>query len=519
MVRNVKNSSPVVLSSDSSKLLKTLKNSKPSKVKITKATEEQIKNTKKIIIDSDTEDEKEDKPHYLEEVINNFVDIDFESKYRELLFNHNSLKEEYQGAKEEIESIEEQRDEARQKVLEIFEICKNKDDEIEHIKSLSDYAYNRIQEERENGKKISDEKQETIREKIQEIHSLKFQLEQAKADALRLNNSLVEIQKEAEEIKKLQDKKEILEDIIDDREIDIIFLKKEKNRLKLKLQNEESDNQNLIEERDELQERLEEMTLFRDDYEKNFFNLLDKNRELEKQKEKLYSDYLNIKEENGKIKNESWYHKVERERIKKELSDLQQRIRDGYEYDIHDIRQEQLTERLAYKDEIKNLKEDNKMYQNSIQCNNIIKKALETYLTQYRKYGDHQIKLKVFQNEEQPDGEKNNHIRIGTVNFRRGNLGGYGLSLDINKNEKKFISEMSNDYLLHFERELNEYIINIRKQMKTCKCCDNKICNDEINCHCDTYGCGAYQTCPKDEEMIKLKKFVEANNIKNVVSL
>jgi hypothetical protein len=509
MPRNVKNLPAVVPSSDSSKLSKTTKNSKasktpknskPSKVKITKATEEQIKNAPKIIIDSDDESEeekeeiKEDEDEFLEPS-DDWNYCDFENKYRELLFYYKSLKEENQGAKEEINGIKEQRDEARQKVLEIFEICKNKDDEIKHIKSLSDYAYNRIQEERENGKKIADEKHETIIEKIQEIHSLKFQLEQAKNDALRLNNSLVEIQKEAEEIKKLQDKKEILEDIIDDREIDIIFLKKENNRLKLKLQNEESDNQNLIEERDELQERLEEMTLFRDDYERNYFKLLDENRQLEKQKEKLYSESMKIKEEN--------------QELKKHNEGL---IKKGTYF------RKRLQEVIIEKDEtIEYLKNDNKMYQNSIQCNNIIKKVLETYLTQYRKYNDHQIKIKIFQNEEQPNRNKSSYIRIGTVNFRRGNLGGYGLSLDINKNEEKFISEMSIDYLQHFERELNEYIINIRKQIKTCKCCDNKICNDEINCHCDTYGCGAYQTCPKDEEMIKLKKFVEENNIKNVI--
>ena len=68
--------------------------------------------------------------------------------------------------------------------------------------------------------------------------------------------------------------------------------------------------------------------------------------------------------------------------------------------------------------------------------------------------------------------------------------------------------------------DLQQQIKDDNKQpTKICKCCDNKICNDDINCPCDTYGCGNFETCPKNPEMIKLKKFVEENKIKNVVSL
>jgi len=244
---------PRTVKTQNSKTSHASKLSKTPKVQITKATEEQIKKAPQITIDSDTESE----PHYLEEVINNFIDIDFESKYRETLFNYNALKEEHQGAKEEInglkdrlkdskeeiESIEEQRDEARQKALELFEIAKRKDEEIQQFKGFSEYAFNTCQEERENVLKMENEKTEVIREKITIINSLKFQLQKATADALKLNDTVKNLQKERDNLRFKNDG--------------------------LQLTN------------DNLNTELKDLKIYADDNEKNFFKISEENKELE----------------------------------------------------------------------------------------------------------------------------------------------------------------------------------------------------------------------------------------------
>jgi chromosome segregation ATPase len=207
------NSQTLALSAKNSKPSKTLKNSQPSKVKITKATKEQIKKAPKIIIDSDTEDDignNSDEDHFIEPS-DDWTSADFEINYRKLLFFHNALKEENQGANEE-------------------------------------------------------------------IHGLKFRLEQATADALKLNTANI-----------AQDDK------IDNLEIDLIFIKKENNKLRRKLKDEENDNQQLIEERDGLQNELEllkltnenlnneikDLKIYSNDNEENFFRVNEENKELQ----------------------------------------------------------------------------------------------------------------------------------------------------------------------------------------------------------------------------------------------
>jgi chromosome segregation ATPase len=273
------NSTPQTLatSAKNSKLSKTPKNSKPSKVKITKAskvkitkaTEEQIKKAPKITIDSETESEEEEKKDEDEEQ-EQFLEpsddwdyCDFENRYREILFYYKSLKEENQGAneeikdlrnrlkdsKEEIESIEEQRDEARQKALELLEICKYKDDEIT---------------------------------------SLKFQLERASADALKLNTAVINLEKEIKILKDNEDDEET-------REGQIEMYKIALRNLKRKYRQEQDDNQELIKERDDLQFKndtlqltidnlnteLKDLKIYSNDNEENFFKVNEENKELQ----------------------------------------------------------------------------------------------------------------------------------------------------------------------------------------------------------------------------------------------
>jgi len=283
---------PHIVETQNTQNSQTSQTSQPSKVKITKATEEQIKKAPQITIDSDTESE-EDEPHYLEEVINNFTEIDFESKYRETLFNYNALKEEHQGAKEE-------------------------------------------------------------------INGLKFRLGQATADALKLNNTVINLQKENDEKKKRNN-----------------HLMRTIKNIKRKYHQEQDDNQDLIEERDDLKNELDllkltnenlnnelkDLKIYSNDNEENFFKVNEENKELEDTITGLQLEKEIICKQNEELSEKVKYFRQEtlnqagkRIKIEKELSDLQQRIKDGYEYDIHDIRQEHAHEKRAYKDEIENLK-------------------------------------------------------------------------------------------------------------------------------------------------------------------
>jgi chromosome segregation ATPase len=364
---------------------KNSQTSKLSKVKITKATEEQIKKVPQITIDSDTEDDignNSDEDHFIEPS-DDWTSADFEINYRKLLFFHNALKEEHQGAHEEINGLKKQLADARE--------------EVKQFKGFSEYAFNTCQEERENVLKMKNEKTEVIREKITIINSLKFQLQKATADALKLNDTVKNLQ---EEIKILKDN----EDDEETRQERINHLERTVKNIKRKYDQEQDDNQELIKERDNLQFKndglqltidnlnteLKDLKIYADDNEKNFFKISEENKELEDTITGL---------------------QLEKEIICKQ--------------------NEELSEKVKY--------------------------------------------------------------------FRQETLNQAGKRTKL-------------------EKELKDLKIAFSEKMKICKCCDNKICNDEINCHCDTYGCGNFSTCPKNPEMIKLKKFVEENKIKDVVS-
>jgi len=136
-----------------SKPSKTPKNSKPSKVKITKATEEQIKKAPKIIIDSDTESEEEEETKSEEEDEEQFPEptddwdyCDFENRYRELLFYYKSLKEENEGAHQEINGLKDRlKDEENdnQQLIEERDDLKN---ELDLLKLTNENLNNEIKD-------------------------------------------------------------------------------------------------------------------------------------------------------------------------------------------------------------------------------------------------------------------------------------------------------------------------------------------------------------------------------------
>lgn len=497
MPRNVKNAQ----TSQASKLSKTPQNSQPSKVKITKATEEQIKKAPKISIDSD--DDSEDEPHYLEEVINNFDNIDFESKYRELLFYHNSLKEENQGANEEITSLKfrlgqatadalklnktvsdltnhnedaeirishlertiknikrkynqeqddnqqliQERDEAREKAHDLFEISQGKDKEITDIqfknetlqltndnlntelKDLKIYADDcernfsnldnentKILSESEDLKENAKADAETIKELEDTITGLQLEkeiickqneeisekLKYFRQETLTQAGKRIHLVKEIQDInKENKDLKEKIQELENHNEkltdsLDLEYRKSfyggsEKTEHEEKIKRLED----LIKEKDEsntkIRDELKEMTKDRN------INKMVYNGVVAEQKEILqeistalnlkfygtslgkgHMDYVddfkkvikdlndkNIKLQSGivdfgtqilTLKNQISELTEDKTKTEKELEELKQRIKDGYEYDIHDIRQEHAHEKRAYKDEIENLK-------------------------------------------------------------------------------------------------------------------------------------------------------------------
>jgi len=178
----------LVTSAKNTKLSKTPKNSKPSKVKITKATEEQIKKAPQITIDSDTESE-EDEPHYLEEVINNFTEIDYESKYRETLFNYNALKEEHQGAKEEINGLKFRLEHANTDALKLNNTVINLQKENEELKERNNHLMGTIR----NIKRKYHQERDDNQDLIEERDDLKNELDLLKLTNENLNNELKDL--------------------------------------------------------------------------------------------------------------------------------------------------------------------------------------------------------------------------------------------------------------------------------------------------------------------------------------
>jgi chromosome segregation ATPase len=195
--------------------------------------------------DSESEEEEindEDEEQFLEPD-DDWDYCDFENRYRELLFYYKSLKEENQGAHEE-------------------------------------------------------------------INGLKFRLEQATADALKLNTANI-----------AQDDK------IDNLEIDLIFSKKEINKLKRKLKNEEKDNQQLIEERDQLLEKRDDLQ-----NELELSQLTNENLNNEIKDLKIYSNdneenFFKVNEENKELQDTITGLQLEKEIICKQNEDLNEKLR------------------------------------------------------------------------------------------------------------------------------------------------------------------------------------------------
>jgi len=53
----------------------------------------------------------------------------------------------------------------------------------------------------------------------------------------------------------------------------------------------------------------------------------------------------------------------------------------------------------------------------------------------------------------------------------------------------------------------DNYIKELEEENKSCKCCDDKVCNSDWECKCKCYGCGKTDLCPKDPRVNKKKKF------------
>jgi chromosome segregation ATPase len=144
----------------------------------------------------------------------------------------------------------------------------------------------------------------------QEINGLKFRLEQATADALKLNTANI-----------AQDDK------IDNLEIELIFSKKEINKLKRKLKNEENDNQQLIEERDQLLEKRDDLQ-----NELELLQLTNENLNTEIKDLKIYSNdneenFFRVNEENKELQDNITGLELEKEIICKQNDDLNEKLR------------------------------------------------------------------------------------------------------------------------------------------------------------------------------------------------
>ena len=237
-----------------STLAPSAKNSKLSnstKKVITKAT----KKAPQIVIDTDSDNE----PHYLEEVVNNWTETDFESKYREILFKYNSLDEEHSGAKQEIDGLKFQLGDARKNCLKFNDLITKQETEIKQLKERDEDAENRISHLERT------------------IKNLKRRYQQEKDD----NQQLIEERDEARE--KTLDLFEICQR--KDKEITDLQFKNETHQLTI----------------DNLNTELKDLKIYADDNEKNFFKLNEENKFLKSQCEAIAKDYAKESEENGDL--------------------------------------------------------------------------------------------------------------------------------------------------------------------------------------------------------------------------
>ena len=182
MPRTVKNSQ----TSQASKLSKT------PKVQITKATEEQIKKSHQITIDSDTEDDignESDEDHFIEPS-DDWTSAEFEINYRKILFFHNALKEVHSGAMQEIDGLKFQLGDARKNCLKFNDLVTKQEEEIKQLKDHNEDAEKRISHlERtiKNNKRRLEQEQDDNQDLIKERDHIQFDY-----DVLKLTNERLE---------------------------------------------------------------------------------------------------------------------------------------------------------------------------------------------------------------------------------------------------------------------------------------------------------------------------------------
>jgi len=445
MPRTVKNSQ----TSQTSQTSQASKLSKPHKVQITKATEEQIKKSHQITIDSDTEDDignVSDEDHFIEPS-DDWTSAEFEINYRKILFFHNALKEEHQGAKEEINGLKfrlgqatadalklnktvsdltNHNEDAENRISHLERTIKNlkrryqqeQDDNQDLIKERDDlqFSYDVLKLTNENletevkdlkvyaddneknffniDKELEEQKRETKIRKMffDGIASEKEEILKEISKALKLNYSGISLNKgHSDYIDEFKDAINKLNNKIDELnyELDIQLQKSfygvsEKSEHKEKIKRLE----NLIKEKDDsiiglqLEKEIickqnedlsEKIQNLRDNHNRqsarSVNNLKDHEEEIKNLKEKnlkLQSGVVDFGTQILSLKNQISELTENKTKTEKELEELKQRIKDGYEYDIHDIRQEHAHEKRAYKDEIENLKEKNIKLQSGV---------------------------------------------------------------------------------------------------------------------------------------------------------
>ena len=129
----------------------------------------------------------------LTKVMNNYVD-DYEDEDYKIKWSKKcnskycdkcgeNIFEDCECDEEQIDELGAVYDELNNKIEEIKQLK----EELEHKKIMCDYAFKRIEEERELGNKIKEEKMEIIREKIKEINELKSKYNKLEKE-LHINN-------------------------------------------------------------------------------------------------------------------------------------------------------------------------------------------------------------------------------------------------------------------------------------------------------------------------------------------
>ena len=210
--------------------------------------------------------------------------------------------------------------------------------------------------------KIKDDNESLPEEKVCE------QCEEVFSVCLCNTDLIKEVRALREELEAKNNRVELLEIKIKDKQNYINLIENTKENLRMELKNKESNQKDqekkikdLNDEKEELKElnkRIKECSskilIDKEEYLKHMRATV---KDLRTQIDKMTKEKEELEDTITGLELEKDIVHEQNDDLVKELNELKQRIKDGYEYDIHDIRQEQAHERRSHQETVKKIKD------------------------------------------------------------------------------------------------------------------------------------------------------------------